>query len=312
MKVEWYTEYGFKDNPLEINPLEASEDPVGFDQEIEDLLYYVESGNVILIEGPKSSGKTLLLGQVIEKFGGKGRIVYIDGNNLNRKYQIDELLTDAQGFFRRMFKKRPKGMILLLDNSVDLPLKTYEMLQYYFDQDYLHSVVFTAADGKKLAMPKSMRDRIGSRTIKTKTLSRDAAVDMVLDRLNQDIISKDMLEKLHIMSDNDMKRFLVNCNKVFDYMVDEEKDDIDLKTMTKVVNEDSEYDELLKDEVSEDAFVDEETGEKLVKVGEHYRSPDDLYCPECGALIDEDDDECPSCGVIFEEADDDEEEKKRK
>ncbi|MGM5488927.1 MAG: AAA family ATPase [Nanobdellota archaeon] len=297
--MKWYQELGFKNNPLESNPLRSQEEPYGYDDEIEKLGYYVESGNAVMIEGPEGSGKTLLLGQIINGFGGKGKIIYLDGNKVNRRIDISNLLIGNQSLVRRMLKKRPKGMILLLDNAIALPRKSYELLQYYFDQDYIKSIVITTTDHKKLDLPGSMIDRIGSRIFKTKPLSMEEAVELVLDRLNQDLISKDNLEKLYILSDKNMKQFLFNCEKVLKYMVDNDLEEIDFKTISKVAGEKDE------EEGEEDVFVCNECGEELVLVDEHYRCKNcDMYCPVCGVLIEEDDYECPNCAVQFEDEED--------
>ncbi|MFP4424643.1 MAG: AAA family ATPase [Candidatus Woesearchaeota archaeon] len=297
--MKWYQELGFKNNPLESNPLKSNEEPYGYEEEVEKLLYHVEAGNAVLIEGPEGSGKTLLLGQVINGFGGKGKIIYLDGNKVNRRIDISNLLIGNQGFFRRFLKQRPKGMILLLDNAVALPRKSYELLQYYFDQDYIKSIVITTTDHKKLELPGSLKDRVGKRIFKTRSLSMDEAVELVLDRLNQDLISKDNLEKLFILSDKNMKKFLVNCETVLKYMVDNDLEEIDFKTISKVAGNDK------GDEDEEDVFICTECGEELVKVGEHYRCKNcDMYCPVCGVLIEEEDYECPNCGVQFEDEED--------
>ncbi len=307
--MNWYKEMGFKRNPLEVDPFRNKEEPIGYYDEIENLLYYIESGNTVLIEGPKGSGKTLLLAQAIKNFGGKGRIIYIDGNKVNKRLEISRLLIDNQGFFRRFLKKKPKGMILLLDNAFALPRKSYEQLQYYFDQDYLKSIVFTTDDREKLNFPSSLDDRIGDRIIKTKKLPMEDAVELVLDRLNQDMISKDLLEKVFILSDKDIITFLKNCNKILEYMYENDLEEIDLKTINKVLSEESKEPEKAGEDIDEDdGEADEESpdicaecGENLEKVGEHYRCKNcDFYCPSCGILIEADDIKCPSCGVQFE------------
>ena len=294
--MSWYKKLGFRRNPLEVNPLKNREEPIGLHDEIDRLLYYVDSGNAVLIQGPSGSGKTLLLGQIIRNYGGKGRIIYIDGNKVNKRLDVSKLLIQNQGMWRKFLNKRPKGMILLLDNAIALPRKSYELIQYYFDQDYLKSIVFTTDDKKKLNFPVSLHDRIGNRTIKLKSMSEEDAIDLVLERLNQDVISKDKLEKIYILSDKNLKEFMRNTELVVSYMVENELDDIDIKTLNKVLGSKEKEDE------EDDTEICLQCSEPLVKVGDQYRCKEcDMYCPECGVLISEDDYECPNCGVQFEE-----------
>lgn len=298
--MKWYTEYGYKNNPVESDPFKTKEDPLGYETEINELLYNIEAGNSVIIEGPENSGKTLLLSKVIERFGGNGDLIYVDSNHMNKRLDIESLILGNEGFLRRTFKKKPKGMILLLDNILDLPLKTYELLQYYYDQDYLKSIIFSTKSIKKLNLPESFLNRIGKRIIKTKALTMEEAVDLVLTRLDQDLISQDKLEKLYVISDKDLKKFLKNVERVLSYMAENDEEELDFKTISKVVNgEDSEDD---ADDIEEESvMVCEECGEPLKKVGLHYRCPEcDYYCPVCGILINEDDYDCPNCGAEFE------------
>lgn len=300
----WYKELGYKRNPVESDPLKTQEEPYGYDEAIERLLYLVEAESAVLIEGPDGSGKSLLMRQVIDRFGGRGSVIYVDGERVNKRMDVSEILMGNQGALRKMLKKRPKGMILLLDNAPALPRKSYELLQYYFDQGYLKSIVFATNDRNKLQMPGSLVDRIGSRVIKTEPLTMEQAVELVLERLNQDLLSKDKLEKIYIISDKNMRMFLSNVEKVLEYIVEEDLDDIEFKTIAKVLDAQEPQEEDIEDD-EEDPMICQECGEMLVQVGDHYRCEYcDLYCPVCGVLIEVDDYECPSCGVEFEDDED--------
>ena len=58
---------------------------------------------MLLIEGKTGTGNTGLLKYAIDNFKGEGKVVYVDGNKLNKKLNERDLL-------------KKKGMILLMDN----------------------------------------------------------------------------------------------------------------------------------------------------------------------------------------------------
>ena len=303
--MEWYEELDFDENPLEVNPFEIDVDAIGYEEEIEDLLYFVESGNIVIIEGPSGSGKTLLLSKVVDEYKGKGRIIYIDGNKFNKRLDISDVLISNQSYVNKVLSKKPKGMILLVDNVESLNKVAYEQIQYYFDQDYLKSVVFATKNIKDVGFPQSILDRAGNRIIKLNAPDESLAADIVWDRLHKDLLSKDQLEKLFVISDKNMESFFKNTEKVLMYMVDNELQTIDLKTITKIIGRKPDDEEVIE----EDPYICSECGTKLEKVGDYYRCPNcDLYCPVCGILIEGTEEYCPNCGVKFEYEDDNEEE----
>jgi len=303
--MEWYEELDFDENPLEVNPFEIDVDAIGYEEELEDLLYFVESGNIVIIEGPSGSGKTLLLSKVVDEYKGKGRIIYIDGNKFNKRLDISDVLISNQSYVNKVLSKKPKGMILLVDNVESLNKVAYEQIQYYFDQDYLKSVVFATKNIKDVGFPQSILDRAGNRIIKLNAPDESLAADIVWDRLHKDLLSKDQLEKLFVISDKNMEAFFKNTEKVLMYMVDNELQTIDLKTITKIIGRKPDEEEVIE----EDPYICSECGTKLEKVGDYYRCPNcDLYCPVCGILIEGTEEYCPNCGVKFEYEDDNEEE----
>ena len=62
-KMEWYEELDFDENPLEIETRY-----VGNEVLLDEVFYSIISGNILVIEGEKGSGKTRVLKEVIRKF----------------------------------------------------------------------------------------------------------------------------------------------------------------------------------------------------------------------------------------------------
>lgn len=282
--MEWFEESGFDDNPFNLNPLKTDFSLIGRDKEAKEILYRIISSSMLLIEGKVGTGKTALLKYAIDNFKGKGKVIYVDGNKLNKRLNVSDLL-----------KKKPKGMILLMDNVQYLSKKNNEKIKYYYDEDYIKSVVFTTTAYSLVSFTNAIKDRIGTNIIQLKNLSQSSALEIVKERLNdKEILSEDVLKQLYNDSNN-IKEFLRNCDLLCSYIVKKGKEKAkkeDIKKMPKAKIE----------EEKEQTDTCSECGEKLVKVGEYWRCKNcDQYCTACGALVADEDIECPECGGVFEE-----------
>ncbi len=159
--MEWYEELDFDENPFSTNPKKFASHLSGMETVLEDVFYRVAAGSMLFVEGKNGSGKSSILWNVIKKYRGRGKIIYVDCSQIEKELNIEKLLVNKYGFIRgRIMKRKPKNMILLLDNIEELSPKNSERVKYFFDQGYLHSVVFAGVSYKKVKFSKSLKERI--------------------------------------------------------------------------------------------------------------------------------------------------------
>jgi len=285
--MEWYEKEGFDSNPFETDPFRHNYALEGQDKNKEELLYRILSGDMLLIEGKEGSGKTALLKHAIDNFRGKGKVIYVDGKKVSKRLNIEKLLK------RGVFRKTPKGMILLLDNVQNLTKRNCERIKFYYDQDYLKSVVFTTENYASVSFTNSIRDRIGKRIMRVKEIAKNDAVKMVKDRIGgKDTITTEDIAKLLMLSDKNPKKLLQNSEKLYAYIVKNNKEKGDIKRIISTLKQEEKKEE-------ERCF---ECDGKLAKIKDNWRCPScDTYCMKCGTLVDETDTVCPDCGEEFEE-----------
>ncbi|PLW79356.1 hypothetical protein C0585_08065 [Candidatus Woesearchaeota archaeon] len=307
MEDRWYEQYDFDDNPFLIDPI--SDEPrqlIGREEEEKEIIYRILSSNMIFIESAKGRGKTSLLRHAIENFRGHGKVIYVDANKVQKTINVELLLKGAAKVRSGIMGKKPKNLILLLDNIESMTQRNWERIKYYFDQNYLKSVVFTGKNYSKVKFPESIKSRIGNRVIKLPNLESDEALQIIQDRLGDDyeeILSDEEIMQLYKISKGDLKNFITNNYRLAQYKYDAGKSEImdldEIKTATRMdVTEVYEVDD--EDEI--EANLCEECESKLVKIGQYYRCKDcDNFCTNCGALIAEDDKKCPECNVEFED-----------
>jgi len=200
---------------------------ISLHEESKDLLYWVESGSMILIKGPKNSGKTRLAFEAIENFKGEGKVIYIDLETYNEEFDIGHMVIRNQPLFRRIRNKMPKGMILIIDNAQSLDNDFYKRLQFFFDQGYLRSVVFVKKSDTDLNLPESVKSRIGDHIINLKQISRDEWLEIISNRV-RDFFTKEHLKEIWDKS-SDLTNFLKNCKKVADLYFKEENKEMNNK-----------------------------------------------------------------------------------
>jgi Cdc6-like AAA superfamily ATPase len=253
---------------------------IGRKEEKAEVVYRIASGNMLLIEGDKGVGKTALLKYAIDNFKGLGKVVYIDVGTFGKRVNIADLLSG-----------RPKGMILLIDNIEYLSESNNKRIKYFYDQDDIKSVVFATGDSKAISFTPAIRSRIGRNVLKLEALSKGEVLKIGRDRLNEDVmISDKVLDELYKES-KDLRRFLLNCDLLCNYLDREERDEAEVKDVAMVVVDN------VVDNVVEGCL---ECNGELVEVGGKWRCENcDSYCEACGFLTEEN--ECPACGEVEDE-----------
>ena len=115
-------------------------------------------------------------------------------------------------FIGRFLNKKPKKMILLLDNVNELTKQNNERIKFYFDQNYIQSVIFTCTSYSKVKFSDSIRDRIGKRVIKINPLSPDNAVRLIRERIGDiELFNDKLIKDIYKTSGNNQKKMLENC-----------------------------------------------------------------------------------------------------
>ncbi len=308
----WYKKLGYYENPFLLRPMQETTKLLGQEKQLNEALYLIRAGSIVFIEAEHGAGKTKFLRKLIESF--RGKVIYIDANRLKKYLNIEEVLRKRNGLKGKLFGSKPKEMILLLDNVDELSHINTERLKYYFDYGFLHSIVLTGKSFKKVHFSESLQNRIGKRVIKLHPLTKEQAVSLAFERLDEFKDDKDALIKVKdveriFAKNNNPRLFLINLHRVFEEMSFEEDERV-LEKHLKVLDEkldaedEKDYAQALGEKVvSKEELLQDEKGNKIMKVGEYYRRPAyEMFCGNCGAIVKRSDTHCPECGAEFENA----------
>ncbi len=207
----WYEKFNFYEDPFLATP--GAFETVGTNGLLDELTYRINSGSMVFLEGGEGSGKTAVLRQLIGRFRGRGKVIYFDCASIAKSLNIERLMKERYGLTGRIFGIIPRDMILLLDGVSHLSKRNSERVKYYFDQNYIKSVVFTGDSYSKAELPESVRHRIGKRIIRMPQFTEEMAVELVRKRIGDEkLLTNDIIKKIYKHSGSSPKRLLENCS----------------------------------------------------------------------------------------------------
>lgn len=205
---EWYTKIGF-----DTDPFMKESGFEGHDSLVDEVFYAIHAGNMVFITGESGSGKTKILHEIIKRFGGKKKIIYVNCRHMEKAVNVEKLLQKSSGFMGKFFGKKPNRMILLLDEVESLSHKNAERIKYYYDQNYLQSVIFTGKAFPVEGLNHSIMQRI-SKVLKIDPLSDYEAVRIVRDRIGDKYLTDRVIKTIYIKSGRNTGKLLQNCRTV--------------------------------------------------------------------------------------------------
>jgi len=181
-------------------------------------------------------------------------------------------------------------MILLLDNVHKLSKKNCRLIKYYFDQDYLESVVFTANDFRYLEIDESILSRIGKNILKTNPISEDDAIALIKSRLGTDVFNNITIRNIYSYTGGSAKKLLTYAEILLKY------------DKTKPAKE--EIEEIITSPSQKNNQPASETCDicesELFPINGNWRCAKcDKYCAKCGQIIEEE--TCPDCRAVLVE-----------
>ncbi len=205
---DWYEEMDY-----ERNPFNRRTRAFGAEGVLDEVFYAIVSGNMIVLEGGEGMGKTKVLREAIKKFRRSGRVIYLNTSELDKNLNIEKAIKGKRNFFDRLFNLKPRNMVLLLDDVESLSPRNSERIKYYYDQNYIRSVVFSTKNFGSLSLSQSLIHRI-SRIIKIRPLGEYEAVQLVRAKIGNNMITDRVVKSVYRMSEGNTQRFLKNCERV--------------------------------------------------------------------------------------------------
>ncbi len=300
----WYDRYGFEENPLDRSSVVWS----GSKSLIDEILYRINAKSMLFIEGAQGSGKSTLLRAAIRSF--RGRIIYVDCARFNKRFDIEQLLRNRYGFVKgQILGMKPKRMILMLDNVNHLTRINAERLKYYFDSDYLQSVIFTGERYADAPFDKGLRQRIGGRVLRMPGFTVKELLPMLNERCDgvdlSSLLPHEAFEQMQRLAGGNPGRMLSFMDTVLQAAADSGVEPAEYIKQHSIKHHSLQriFDAVKDAGPEHEPSIDScpKCGSNMLSIGYYVRCQEcDMCCSLCGALVDDENAAlCPGCNAAF-------------
>src|SRR3989344_407927 len=176
----WYEPYGWKENPFSIKNPSAL---VGVEEKKQELISYVNAGDVCFLNGQTGVGKTSLLRWLTNNLK-EHKVIYIDAAGIQDSFSLTNYLKKQTPIFSKLTGKQfPKNTVILVDESQDCNPEFLKALKLHWDHNHIKSIVVTQIN-PELNFSESFRNRIGNRIIPIGRLSSSEGYELISLRTN--------------------------------------------------------------------------------------------------------------------------------
>ncbi len=183
---QWHQKVGFKKYPLDPR---SNPDLIAVDDIEETLVTYIKQGNMCLLCGLTGSGKTSMLQKIMSNTGLKNfEFLYISADGIKKDKDITDLVKDKMSLLERILFRKPKNLIILLDECQVASRVLTESIKSKWNEIYdsgdkvIHSVVVSQIQSRLTSnFSGSFMDRLGKRIIKMKKL-KPSELKLVLEK----------------------------------------------------------------------------------------------------------------------------------
>jgi len=227
----WFNDLGFSENPFDDS---ARHKLAGNENIMEDIIYNINAGNIVFIEGKPGSGRTAILKKAIQSFMGFGKVSFVECQKI-KDLNIEDVLKGKYNFIERIFSKMPNGMIVLMDDAGELDKKNCERIKYFYDQNYIKSIIFTGESYNKANFTESLKDRV-KKVIKLNDLKEYESLDILNSRLNgKQLIPDDVAKEIFERTDGNPKKFLNACEELCKTIAETKEEKVTLEHVNKLL-----------------------------------------------------------------------------
>lgn len=224
--MPWYSEFGFKTNPLDVRP---NPELVGLEKQEERILNHIDKEEICFLNGLTGSGKSSLLLKIQKRLRGR-KFIYLDAQELPYNFNIENELKKKRGFFDRLTLRRTprKKPVLIIDEfQATSPEVVFQARAGWENpvERKIKSIIIAQISKHLQNVTSSFKERLGSRIVTLESLDEDEMFEILKRRLNVpgkkvnlvDKISDEALSFIIRCSGNNPRRMLEYVDELFEF-----------------------------------------------------------------------------------------------
>lgn len=222
----WYTQLGFHKYPLDPR---SNPNLIGVQAIEQQLIGYIEQGNMCLLCGFTGSGKTSMLQRVSKNPQlSKYKFLFISADGIKKSYDIEDAIKDSTSLIDLLMFKKPKNIVVLLDESHLANRVLTESIKSKWNHIYsdgsktIQSVVISQIEPQLgTNFSGSFIDRLGHRVIQMRRLNTDELIQVLRSRLDNgkqnyaDRFDDEGMQLLVTSSDGSVRQLLEYTDAIF-------------------------------------------------------------------------------------------------
>ncbi|MBI4447718.1 AAA family ATPase [Candidatus Woesearchaeota archaeon] len=226
MEKNWYIDFDFEHNPLDIRP---NPDVVGLDSEEKRIINYIHAGEVCFVNGLTGSGKTSLLQKVRERLTDFS-FIYLNAEDLPQDFNLEEEFRKKKTFLEKItFRSLPqKKAVLVIDEFQATDPNLLIDVEKKFESKNkwpIQAVVVAQIQTRLKNVSNPLRKKLKKHIIATKLLNDELIKEVLRRRLyNKKTdtnlyhkLSPDAVNLLVMCADGSVRRLLEYADMVFDF-----------------------------------------------------------------------------------------------
>lgn len=227
----WFRKLGFGRNPFAIKPAAFSYELFGPD--IKGVLSGIEDGKVLFVEAPLGHGKTTLLKGIINRFGGRRKVVYVHAVP-SQSIEVKELLKRSS-LANFITGSLPSGMVLVVDEAQNLMEDSSAQIMEFYKSGNIRAVVFFGTSYQGSSFAGELKAMMNGNLVRLSRPTPEQAVSIVRSRIGSlSLLSNEVILMAYRKAQGNPRRLLQICEDMCRAAIEEGKLSVSPSKMLEV------------------------------------------------------------------------------